>query len=210
VNAASTIFTAVAIGCMLIDWWSVATQRASIEAVAKPAVMVALIGVALVGDTDPTSIRPWIVAGLAFGLLGDIALLPRIDRFIVGLAAFLVGHLAYVVAFVLIWSPSAWLVAGAAGLAVLVIRVGRPIERSLRTSSLHLPVVAYIAVSGAVVMTGAGTGRALIVLGTLAFAASDGLLGADRFLEPARDRRVWVHVLYQLGQAGIVVGAIAA
>ena len=100
--------------------------------------------------------------------------------------------------------------AGGAGLAILVSVVGRPIERSLRGNSLHLPVIACIAVSGAVVMTGAGTGCALIVLGTLAFAASDGLLGADRFLEPARNRRVGVHMLYQLGQAGIVVGAIAA
>lgn len=206
----ATVLIAVAIGCMLTDWWSVATRRVRVEAVAKPAVMVALIGVALAGDVDPTSIRPWIVAGLAFGLVGDIALLPRIDRFVVGLSAFLVGHLAYVVAFVLLWSPSAWLAAGTMGLLVLVIGVGRPIERSLRGNALHLPVIAYIAVSGAVVMTGAGTGRALIVLGTLAFAASDGLLGADRFLEPTRDRRVWVHVLYQLGQAGIVLGAITA
>jgi alkenylglycerophosphocholine hydrolase len=210
VTSSAAVLIAITIGCMLTDWWSVATRRAIVEAVAKPAVMVALIGVALLGDIDPTSIRPCIVAGLAFGLAGDIALLPRIDRFIVGLAAFLVGHLAYVVAFVLLWSPSAWLAAGGAGLAVLVIGVGRPIERSLRGNSLHLPVIAYIAVSGAVVMTGAGTGRALIVLGTLAFAASDGLLGADRFLAPARDRRVGVHMLYQLGQAGIVVGAIAA
>jgi alkenylglycerophosphocholine/alkenylglycerophosphoethanolamine hydrolase len=210
VTASATVFIAVAIACMLIDWWSVASRRVSVEAVAKPAVMVALIGAILLGDTDPTSIRPWIVAGLAFGLVGDIALLPRVDRFIVGLSAFLIGHLAYVVAFVLLWSPSAWLIAGAVGLATLVIAVGRPIERSLRTNALHLPVVAYIAVSGAVVMTGSGTARALIVFGTLAFAASDGLLGADRFLEPTRDRRVWVHVLYQLGQAGIVVGAIAA
>ena len=81
----ATVFIAVAIGCMLTDWWSVATRRVRVEAVAKPAVMVALIGVALTGDVDPTSIRPWIVAGLAFGLVGDIALLPRIDRFIVGL-----------------------------------------------------------------------------------------------------------------------------
>ena len=204
----TTFLVAVAIGCMLTDWWSVATRRVRIEAVAKPAVMVALIGVALAGDVDPTSIRPWIVAGLAFGLVGDIALLPRIDRFIVGLAAFLVGHLAYVAAFVLLWSPSAWLVIGTVGLLTLIISVGRPIERSLRSDALRLPVIAYIAVSGAVVMTGSGTGRALIVLGTLAFAASDGLLGADRFLDPTRNRRVRVHVLYQLGQAGIVLGAI--
>jgi uncharacterized membrane protein YhhN len=203
-------FLVLAIGCMLLDWWSVATRRSTVESAAKPAVMIALIVVAALGDVDPAAVRPWIIGGLAFGLLGDIALLPRLDRFVTGLTAFLIGHLAYVVAFVLLWSPSAWLVVGALGLALLMVGVGRPIERSLRASTLHLPVLAYIAVSGVVVVTGSSTGRVLIVLGTLAFAASDALLGADRFLQPTRDRRVWVHVLYQLGQAGIVLGAIAA
>lgn len=205
---AATLFAIIAAGSMLVDWWSVATRRTDIEAIAKPAVMIALIAVVLADDIDPASARVWIVAGLAFGLVGDIALLPSINRFIVGLSAFLVGHLAYVIAFLAMWDPSPWLLVGAAGFTALVIGAGRPIERVLRSSTLHVPVIAYIAVSGAVVVSGAGTARALFVIGTLAFATSDGILGTDRFLAPARDRRVWVHVLYQLGQTAIVVGAI--
>lgn len=201
-------FLALAACCMLVDWWSVGTRRDRIEAVAKPAVMVALLGIAITADLDSTA-RPWIVAALLCGLVGDIVLLPQVDRFVVGLAAFLVGHLAYSVAFATLWSPSAWLVVGAVGVTALIWTVGRPIERTLRGSALHLPVLAYIAVTAFVVVTGAGTGRVLIIVGTLAFAASDGLLGAGRFLQPSRDLRVGVHVLYQLGQATIVLGVIA-
>jgi uncharacterized membrane protein YhhN len=206
-NPAATVLLAIAGGCMLADWWSVVTNRRSVEAVAKPAVMVALLGLAVAGDIDPAA-TPWVIAALALGLAGDIALLPQIDRFVIGLAAFLLGHLAYSVAFATMWSPSGWIAVGAIGVLALVVIVGRPIERALRGRSLRLPVLAYIAVTAAVVITGAATGRPLIVAGTLAFAASDGLLGAGRFLDPPTDRRVWVHVLYQLGQAAIVVGTI--
>ena len=122
---------------------------------------------------------------------------------------FLIGHLAYCVAFSTLWAPSAWLAIGAIGVGALIWTVGRPIERTLRRSPLHLAVLAYIAVTGLVVVTGAATARPFIVVGTLAFAASDGLRGAGRFLDTRRDTRVAVHVLYQLGQATIVLGAIA-
>lgn len=204
----ATLLLVFAAGCMIIDWWSVGNHRQRIESIAKPAVMIGLLGVAITADLDTTT-RPWIVAALLCGLVGDIALLPQVDRFVGGLVAFLVGHLAYSVAFTTLWSPSAWLVVGAAGVAALIWTVGRPIERTLRGSALHLPVLAYIAVTALVVVTGAGTGRVLIIVGTLAFAASDGLLGTGRFLHPKRDLRVGVHVLYQVGQAAIVLGTIA-
>jgi len=209
VTAAATICVAMAACCMVVDWWAVATDRRAVEAGAKPAVMIALIGVVLLADLDPGSLRPWLLAGLAFGLIGDVALLPRFDKFLLGLAAFLVGHLSYVVAFAQIWSPSPWLAVGVTGAIGLVIGVGLPIDRALRGRSLRLPVLAYIAVTIAVLISGSGTGRALIAVGTLAFAASDGLLGAGRFLASAPERRVWIHVLYQLGQTAIVLGAIS-
>lgn len=209
-NTAATICLALAAGCMTIDWWAVTTARDRVEAFAKPAVMVLLIAVALLGDLDPASLRAWIVAGLVCGLAGDVALLPGQDRFVLGLTAFLVGHLAYAVAFVQIWSPTAWLAVGLVGVVGLVAGFGLPIERSLRGRRLRVPVVAYSAVTVAVLITGAGTGRVPIALGTLSFAASDGLLGADRFVSPARSRRVWIHVLYQLGQVGIVLGSTTA
>jgi uncharacterized membrane protein YhhN len=208
-TTSATIFLLVAAGCMATDWWSLATRRDRVETVAKPAVMLALLGLTIAADIEPSA-RPWILVALSFGLVGDIALLPRLDRFIVGLSAFLVGHLAYSVAFTTMWSPSPWILAGLVGIVTLILVAGRPIERALRGSALHLPVLAYIAVTGIVVVTGAATGRPLIVAGTLAFAASDGLLGAGRFLDDTPDRRVWIHVLYQLGQTAIVLGTTAA
>lgn len=61
-NAVATLIACVAGVAMLTDWWSVRTGRAHVENIAKPLVMVALIGVALVADIDPTSAKPWIIA----------------------------------------------------------------------------------------------------------------------------------------------------
>ncbi len=192
------------------DWAAVKTHRRRVETAAKPLVMLALIGLVATAEATPDGTRPWILVALVCGLVGDIALLPSIDRFIVGLGSFLVGHLAYVIAFSTMWRTSWWLVVGGAGAIGLLATFGRPIVASLRDSPLRWPVVAYIAVTCLVIVTGAGTGRAVIALGALAFALSDGLLGWNRFVSPVPDRRVWVHVLYHLGQAAIVVGVLDA
>jgi len=194
---------------MLIDWWAVRSGRAQVENVAKPAVMVALIGVALAADIDPTSAQPWIVAALILGLAGDVFLLPRVDRFIEGLGAFLLGHLAYLVAFALAWSPGPLAVIGLVGVVVLLRVVGFDIVRSVTSSQLRWPVTAYICVTVAMVLLGTATGRWLVAAGALAFASSDGVLGSDRFVRPAPHRRHVVHILYHVGQAAIVAGFIA-
>lgn len=193
---------------MLIDWWAVHSGRAHVENVAKPAVMVALIGVALAADLDPTSAQPWIVAALVLGLAGDVFLLPQIDRFIEGLGAFLLGHLAYLAAFVLAWSPNLLVIVGLVAVVVLLRVVGIDIVRSVTSSSLRWPVTAYIGVTVAIVLLGSATGRLLVALGALAFASSDGVLGSDRFVRPAPHRRHLVHILYHLGQAAILAGFI--
>ena len=195
---------------MATDWWAVSTDRGRFEQAAKPAVMFALIAMVSAGDFDIESVRPWVLAGLALGLVGDVLLLPRFDRFIAGLVSFLAGHLAYVVAFVLLWEASPAIAVGIGGLVLLIARFAIPIDRNLRGSTLRPAVAAYIAVTGAVLVSGAATGRWLIILGTVAFACSDGLLGENRFVRPAPERRWIVHALYQLGQAAIVIGAITA
>ena len=195
----------VAAMTMVTDWWAVWSDRPAVEQAAKPAVMVALIALALTIDAEPSSVVPWIVAALACGLVGDVALLPTVDRFIVGLGAFLVGHLAYLVAFIIMWEPNAWLIAGVVGATALLTAFGIPIIRSVRTSRLAGPVVVYIAVSAAVMVTGSGTGRWLAAVGVLAFGLSDGLLGHDRFVAPRPQGRVGVHVLYHVAQCALVI-----
>jgi uncharacterized membrane protein YhhN len=193
-----------------LDWWSVALDRPAVEAIAKPLVMVPLIVAALATATDPTDVRWLLTLALLGGLLGDIMLLPRFDRFITGLGAFLIGHLFYVGAFLrqgVVFGP---LAIGLLGSFAILGLVGRPILRAVAGGRLADPVRAYVAVIAIMVATGVGTGRPAIALGAILFAGSDGLLGHDRFVEPRPRLRPLVHILYHLGQIGIVVGLLRA
>ena len=101
----------------LVDWYAVARADRHTETWAKPAVLVALIVTAVVLDATDTTPGLWLLAALVLGLVGDVFLLGDSDtRFRLGLAAFLVGHLAYVVSFVRLgldpagWAWAAWVV----------------------------------------------------------------------------------------------------
>jgi uncharacterized membrane protein YhhN len=199
------LLTATAVVAAL-DWWAVATRRTRTEMLAKPAVMVGLIAVAAIVDLDPSDVRPWVIAALVAGLIGDVFLLPTVDAFVAGLAAFLVGHLCYLVAAGAAWSPTGWLVVGLAAAGGLVAAFARPVLAGARRAGLLVPVAAYLTVTLAIVIVGSGTGRPVLVLGTVLFATSDGLIGQRRFVEGAGDSRLAVIVLYHLGQAAIVAG----
>ena len=66
-----------------------------------------LLFFAIIGRPETTFAR-WVTAGIALSVVGDIALLGNSNRaFMVGLVAFLLAHVAYVIAFlgVAVWSP---------------------------------------------------------------------------------------------------------
>ena len=91
----------VTAGLFAADWWGVWHERPDVERLAKPAAMLGLLAVALLAGADDSTAGRWLVVALVLGLVGDVFLLedtPR--RFVGGLAAFLVGHLAYVASFV--------------------------------------------------------------------------------------------------------------
>src|SRR5436853_39756 len=75
----------------LLDWLAVSRSVRSLEYVAKPATLLALLVYAGCGHPSP-----WLVAALAFSLLGDVFLMLPAELFLAGLAAFLVAHLAYI------------------------------------------------------------------------------------------------------------------
>jgi len=110
------------------------------------------------------------VIGLVLGAIGDIALLGRSNRaFVGGLAAFLAGHLAYVIAFAQLESPSHWIIyAGRIG--IVVIAGGCFALRWLwpNLGKLKLPVVLYVAAIVA------------MVLGAFAIQATGGLPAPER------------------------------
>ena len=63
----------VAAGLAATDWWSVWRGKSHVEQFAKPAVMVALLVLAVSIDADPAASKWLVVIGLLFGLAGDVA-----------------------------------------------------------------------------------------------------------------------------------------
>ena len=84
----------------LRDSWSRIGDRSTVEHWSKPLATIGVIGLALVSGASHTTVG-WAVAALTLCLVGDVALLPKIDRFVLGLGAFLLGHLAFIVVFCL-------------------------------------------------------------------------------------------------------------
>ncbi len=208
---ASTILVVSAATLALIDWWAVASKRRRLEWGAKPATMAALVAVAAIAGDAPGDVRTWLVIGALFGLIGDVALLPAGETsFMVGLGAFAVGHLAYVVAalsvgFDAVWAvPGAVFVAGLLGFRFLTRIV--PGARQHGGPILAGAVMFYAIVISAMVVTAWSSAAWLAAVGAMLFAVSDWVLGHQRFVGPLPGRRLSVIVPYHVGQALLIIG----
>jgi uncharacterized membrane protein YhhN len=195
----------------IVDWWAVATGRRRVEHVAKPLTMALLVGVAATAGDPSSDVRVWLVVGAALGLVGDIALMAKGEvAFMIGLGAFSLGHLAYAVSALYVGFDSAWALIGLAYMVVLLaFRFATrtvPGARRLGGSTVAGAVVFYACVISAMVITAWGSAVALAGVGAMAFAASDWVLGHERFVGPIPGGRMSVMVPYHIGQALLIVG----
>ncbi|WP_375486675.1 lysoplasmalogenase family protein [uncultured Jatrophihabitans sp.] len=203
----------------LVDWWAVARQWVRTRYLSKPAVLALLVAAACVADLGDA--KAWVVAALALGLLGDVALLapagpvdaPPGTAFLAGLGAFLLGHVAWILAFLTRDSHGVAFVAGlVAALAVGAFALG-PVLASARRSA-GLPFAAIVAGYAVVLVVAAafavGTGREATTVGGLLFLLSDATLARERFVRPVRGGPVSVIVSYHLAQALMLIGLVHA
>ena len=212
---------AIAAGLAVVDWlavWVGGPAGRRVERLAKPGVMVALIAAAWLATPvtpEARAAQPWLVAGLIASLAGDVLLLPP-GRFMAGLVAFLLAHVAYLVAFLQLPGETAWLAIGVAAALVTAATVGRALVRAAARVGLGIPVGAYLAAICAMAVAATQTGGAAAIAGAWLFVASDALLGWSRLREP-RPRpgrggtgrsRTAVHIIYHLGQGLIVLGVV--
>jgi len=198
----------------VIDWWAAETKRATVEAVAKPAVIIALAGVALTLTATSELARWLVLVALACSVVGDVALL-RSDMptwFTVGLTAFLIAHLGYVAAMVvgigIAASGLILVVCAAIVVAAGFVLVGRRILAAVPSggpTELLVPVDLYTVVISLMVIAAWATARPAALVGSLAFYASDSLLGWDRFVRPLPHRSLLVMTTYHLAQALMVL-----
>jgi uncharacterized membrane protein YhhN len=200
------------------NWVAVAQEDRRTEAVVKPAALLALTTAALAGGAVDSTAGAWLVGALLLGTVGDVFLLGGSERrFLAGLGAFLVGHLAYVACFATLGVAVSWWLAGGAVALIGALVAGRAVlPATLRSGGIGLaaPVAAYMLVIGAMLVTGWGTGLVLVAAGAAVFVASDTVLALDRFARPTGWVAPWPHVgvmvTYHLGQALIVVGVLRA
>lgn len=184
--------------CAGIDWWARWRRVEPVEVVTKPLTTVLVISLALVAgaDTVQTVIA---VAALLLCLVGDVVLMPVFDNFVLGLGAFLLGHVAFVALFIRYGLDVWWMGAFAIGLTVLLAAtVGRRIVVGAgeHNPALRLPVGAYLAVISAMTIVGWSTGRFLVVAGTALFVVSDSILGWARFVASQAWMSVTIMITY--------------
>ena len=91
------LLLALALAAAFFDWVAVHQEQKALEYVCKPLTLVLLIGCALALDPADEAVRAWFVAALVLCLAGDVFLMLPQDLFVLGLASFLLGHIAYIV-----------------------------------------------------------------------------------------------------------------
>lgn len=197
----------VATVAAVANWTAVARGGRRLEYVAKPLTMAALGVVALTLDpSDPTR-RWWFVAAVVFSLAGDVFLMLPRDRFVAGLAAFLLAHLSYLAGLLRGSFSAAGTVIGVLMIAAALVWTGRPLVGALRRHHAELlaPVALYMVAISAMVVAAFAFGPAVAAAGALLFAASDSLLARQRFVQAMSWAPVAVMVTYHLGQTALVL-----
>jgi len=201
------LLLAVAAVFAAADWVAVVRDLDRLEFAAKPATMIALIGVALT-LTPHIDARRWaFVVALIFSLVGDVFLMLPRDFFVQGLSAFLVAHVAYIVGLRIGAAEIRPLVVSAIPVAVAAALIGGRILRALRDKrpELVVPVSAYIGVLAVMVAAALATGEPLAAFGAVFFMASDSLIAWSRFVMPLDWAPVTIMVTYHIAQAMLVL-----
>jgi len=172
----------------------------------KPLATLLIIVHAWARGSQQPLIRRWILAGLALSLAGDIALMwPR--GFLVGLIAFLLAHISYIVAFTrehrFLAQPVALTTYALVASGVLAL-----LWPSI-PAALRVPVACYVlaltamsaqtAVVGLTARDDRARGRVLMLGGAL-FMTSDALLATNRFALPLPAATLWILATYWSAQ----------
>lgn len=197
---AALVFTVICAGAVAV---MLVTSRRGLrraERALKPLAATSFVAAAVAHGALSTRFGTTLLLGLGLSWWGDVLLISRSKRlFLGGLLAFLLGHVAYAVAFL-----SRGLDVGAAALAAVAMAAAAgPVLRWLMPSverPMRIPVVAYVIVISVMVAAAIGTavrhGNPFIVVGAVAFYLSDLSVARDRFVSSGWSNKAWGWPLY--------------
>ena len=196
-----------------------ALDRPWLNFVFKPIATLCVIAWAALGRSDDGLVKRWIVVGLVLSLAGDVALLWPVQGFLVGLVAFLLGHLSYLAGLTrrvkFLASPpafGAWAIVAASVLASLWHGVA---------PELRAPVLVYVTALAAMAAQASSVWLArraqpdaarwrIVAIGAALFVLSDAILATDKFVGGIPMPTLFNLSTYWLGQWFIARAAVRA
>jgi len=209
--AAITTWTAVflvgALLAALFDWFAVEAEWRILEYIAKPKTTALLLFAALALHPQDAAERWWFVAALVLCLAGDVFLMLPRNLFVPGLASFLLGHLCFIGGFVAARGDDPLWGLTVAGAVVALGVSARPVLQGAvaQDPQLRIPVLAYMGVIGAMLVTAALPASWLAIAGAATFVLSDSILARNRFVRPMRHGHLATMVTYHAALALLVV-----
>ena len=196
---------------------AVAVQRniKKLEFFAKPAVMI-FLWIWLYESTALQGVTFWFGIGIFMSLLGDMALLSSSDRmFLLGLVAFLLTHVFYLIGFKdELLNFTAWSTVLILFIYVNSVRLLRRIASAMQANgkgALSIPVIVYGLVISLMLYAAMATmydpawktsAALLVTVGAILFWISDLILAWTKFVSPLKRGRSLNILSYHLGQIG--------
>ncbi|WP_336787809.1 lysoplasmalogenase [Paenibacillus sp. MMO-177] len=140
-----------------------------------------------------------LLAGLVFCVIGDVTL----DNFVVGLSAFLIGHLFYLSGFFGQWKFSFWRLVTIVPIGAYAVYMGYELLDALTKSgddALKIPVLVYVTAISLMGWSAIMSGNAWAVAGALLFMASDSILAWNKFVSDVDGSNVLIMTTYYAAQ----------
>ncbi len=200
-----------------IHMYSISEDLSNLRMATKPLICLVLIAYLFQKTKLKSRFQKLVAGGLVFGLIGDVLLMLP-NKFLFGLAAFLIGHLFYVVAFykqiygVKLNEHKIHL------FIALLLSLYSYNFYTLLSPSLGIekyPVILYIFVIALMAyfaflrryQTNSWSFLA-IMLGAVLFIISDSILAANKFVAYIANSGLLIMSTYMLAQYGITLGTV--
>jgi len=211
------------LGILLFDYilhvYSEAIENKTLRYITKPLLM-PLIIFYYIFSVNLNTLNWFLIIALIFGMLGDISLMIGREGkwFMIGLGSFLVGHIFYIITYLLL-SASSLLQFPPIGWFLLLPLVGLTLFFFLRIKGnmgeLQIPTMIYLVVIFlmsffAMLLLSVFSPLAFIFvyIGPILFIISDGLIAVDKFDTKISKEGVYVMITYVLAQLFITQGII--
>jgi uncharacterized membrane protein YhhN len=204
----TTIIVLAAVLLLIVLLYCEKKQATRATLITKSTLSVMFVLAALLQSHPVPTFYYLILTGLIFCLMGDVFLaLPQEKMFTMGLAAFLTGHVFYIISFLSLVGIAQWI--SWPPLAVIGISAAVLVWLWPRLDNMRLPVLFYVVVI-TVMVAGAWAvyrysscalnGPLLILAGAVLFYLSDLFVALDRFVKEGFINRLIGLPLYYIGQ----------